>query len=180
MKFIVLASLICFLLVSAGVRGAEFDDELIAQAQAGDLQGIRQAIASGTDVNTVNRNNASLVLVAATMGYLDMLTFLLSEGADPNLPNSKGTTPVYVASQLGREDIAATLLEYGADPNIVIDAYLSTPLMAAAVNGRGEIVRLLLEHGADTDLTNNEGATVMDLVHSESQPTIAALLDAAD
>lgn len=161
-------------------RSVERNDELVDAAARGFNEAVKMAIDTGADVNTVNSNHTSLVLVAATKNNLELLRMLLSVGANPNLSNAQNATPLYAACMLGNPGIINLLLQHGADPNIAMDRYLATPLMLAAVNDRLETVKILMDFGAIPEIRNNEGKTVLDLVDPSEQPNMSALLRGLD
>ncbi len=176
MKLISISSFLLAALISAEASGLERNNLLVDSAFTGKTEVVRLSIESGSDPDTVNYNNASLVLVAAMRNNIELLTFLLNRGANPDIANNKNATPLYAASNVGSTKAVQVLLQYGADPNIAMNEYIATPLMSAAVNGYVEIVKYLLSSGARTDTKNTKGKTVLDLIdknpHSEVHSTL--------
>jgi ankyrin repeat protein len=77
-------------LQKAGAKGDDATFDLFAAIGAGDLAGVRQAIAAGADVNRINpaygSENTPLTLAAAA-AKLDIVSALLEAKADPNKPD---------------------------------------------------------------------------------------------
>ena len=112
---------------------------------------------SKTDVNRLNANGESALMIAALKGNLELATKLVEKGADIN---KTGWTPLHYAASSGYLAIIALLLDQSA----YIDAESpnrTTPLMMAAMYGSAQAVRLLLRDGADPNLKNQQGLTAL-------------------
>lgn len=90
----------------------------------------------------------SLVYLAASYGYTDMLTLLIAKNADVNLATSANVTPLFIATQRQHAEAVAILLKSNADTNIKrIDGVTA---LAMAVNKNNRIlVGMLAKHDAD-------------------------------
>ena len=112
---------------------------------------------SKTDVNRLNANGESALMIAALKGNLELATKLVEKGADIN---KTGWTPLHYAASSGHLAIIALLLDQSA----YIDAESpnrTTPLMMAAMYGSPQAVKLLLHEGADPTLRNQQGLTAL-------------------
>ena len=112
---------------------------------------------SKTDVNRLNANGESALMIAALKGNLQLATKLIDKGADIN---KTGWTPLHYAASSGHLPIIALLLDRSA----YIDAESpnrTTPLMMAAMYGSPQAVKLLLQEGADPTLKNQQGLTAL-------------------
>jgi ankyrin repeat protein len=112
---------------------------------------LRALAAAGADVNAVDPDRMTALLVAVINAHYDAAALLLELGADPNLADAAGMTPLYAAVDLntfadtpgrpmptpsgtvGAVDIVKTLLARGADPNQPLRA----PLLVR-VHDRGD------------------------------------------
>ena len=76
---------------------------------------------------------ASLALIAAWRGHLDVLQVLLALRADPDRSADDGSTPLFMAAGAGHTAVVRCLLDADADPAAVKHGGFS-PLWNAAVN----------------------------------------------
>ncbi|WP_341911364.1 ankyrin repeat domain-containing protein [Polaromonas sp. YR568] len=128
-----------------------------------------------TNVNALNANGESPLMLAAIKGQLDMVAALIKRDADVN---KTGWTPLHYAASKGHLAIMNLLLENHA----YIDAESpngTTPLMMAAQYGTGPAVQLLLDAGADPLLKNQQGLTAIDFARRVSRTESIDLIAAA-
>ncbi|MFT4242813.1 MAG: ankyrin repeat domain-containing protein [Acidovorax sp.] len=131
------------------------------------------------NVNALNAQGESPLMMAALKGNLDAVKALLARDADVN---KTGWAPLHYAASAGtpqHTQIIALLLENHA----YIDAASpngTTPLMMAAHYGSDASVQLLLDEGADPTLKNQLGLTAADFAlrvsRTESAEKIAAAI----
>jgi len=71
------------------------DGELVKQAEAGDLAGLKQAVAAGTAVDARDeKHDGTALMWAGEAGHLEVVKFLVASGADVNATNpNTGDTP---------------------------------------------------------------------------------------
>ena len=118
-----------------------------------------------TDVNKLNANGESALMVAALKGQQDVAEKLIRKGADVN---KTGWTPLHYAASGAQIEIIKMLL----DNNAYIDAESpnqTTPLMMAAMYGTSSAVKLLLHEGADPSLKNQQGLTALQFAQRSNQ-----------
>jgi ankyrin repeat protein len=128
-----------------------------------------------TNVNVLNANGESPLMLAAIKGDLDMVAALIKKDADVN---KTGWTPLHYAASKGHLAIMNLLLENHA----YIDAESpngTTPLMMAAQYGTGPAVQLLLDAGADPLLKNQQGLTAIDFARRASRTEAIDFIAAA-
>lgn len=109
--------------------------------------------APNLDVNALNADKESALMLAALRGQSDMVRTLLARDADVNQP---GWTALHYAAS-GTSSYQAEIIALLLDHYAYIDAASpngSTPLMMAAQYGTSESVELLLREGADPSLRN--------------------------
>jgi len=122
----------------------------------GHLPAVMAALTEGADINQVNANGATPLLVAAQNGHLPTVIALLTAGADFNQANIDGTTPLFIAAKKGHFPIVAALL--AADPRmrqnqaIIIDG--TTQLYIAILFGHLKVTKALLSHQMATTPDN--------------------------
>jgi ankyrin repeat protein len=144
---------------------------LMAAVNAGDVQAVRDLLASGAEVderfprvNGFNDGHTPL-LVAARDGHHEIVKVLLAAGADVNaVEPCFGAVPLHKAVYNGHADITATLV---AQPGIDLDFQGATngytPLHDALWHGYEQCARILVDAGARLDLTGHDGLTPLDL-----------------
>jgi uncharacterized protein len=132
-------------------------------------------LGSGIDVNYLNAQGESPLMMAALRGQDALVERLISRGADVN---KTGWTPLHYAATHGHLKIIGLLLENHAfiDPE---SPNGTTPLMMAAQYGTIEAVKLLLEEGAEPLLKNQLGLTAIDFAQRANRPDAVELITAA-
>ncbi|MDQ3272376.1 MAG: ankyrin repeat domain-containing protein [Pseudomonadota bacterium] len=128
-----------------------------------------------TNVNLLNAQGESALMIAALKGDLAAATSLLKREAHVN---KTGWAPLHYAATSGSLPILSLLLEQHA----YIDAESpngSTPLMMAAMYGTPQAVKLLIDAGADPSIKNQQGLTALDFARRASRPDAIDLLGAA-
>ena len=85
-------------------------------AGAGDLDRVKQYIASGGDLNQ-KAGGSTALLIAALMGQEEVAVALIDAGAEVDIPNNEGNTALSTAAFLCHEGIVQALLAKGADVN---------------------------------------------------------------
>lgn len=118
------------------------------------------------------------IMLAASLGNVELIDLLFTHGADPNKRGSSQRTALQYASEKNHIEAAKQLLAYGAD----IDAYDNgrlTPLIMAANRGYSELGLLYTERGANVNIQHVQGWTALiDAVIRDDARLVNALLDA--
>lgn len=128
-----------------------------------------------TDVNRLNAQGESPLMMAALNGRLEIASQLITRDADVN---KTGWAPLHYAATNGHLAMMTLLLDHYA----YIDAESpngSTPLMMAALYGSPEGVKLLLEAGADPLLKNQKGLSAIDFARRASRNEAISLITEA-
>jgi len=110
-------------------------------ARTGNIEAVKQHLASGMDVNENYGNGETPLFTAAAWGHKEIVELLIAAGADVNAKNHRGVTPLHMASD--HKEIAALLIAEGADVNAKNDGGW-TPLDYADDK---ETANLLRKHG---------------------------------
>ena len=125
------------------------------------------------DLNHLNANGESPLMLTALSGELELAETLVKKGADVN---KTGWTPLHYAASNGHVAVIKLLLENHA----YIDAESpngSTPLMMAGMYGSTEAVKLLLDEGADPLLKNQQGLTALEFAKTGKRPDATGILE---
>ncbi|NOR14798.1 MAG: acyltransferase family protein [Candidatus Aminicenantes bacterium] len=120
MKTATTALLVISLLTAAGCTKQENPAprvSLHAAALQGSIDGIRQHIKAGSDLNEKDVYGSTPLIIAVTFDKVEVAQALIEAGADMTITNNEGATPLHIAAFFCRTDIVKALLEKGADKN---------------------------------------------------------------
>ncbi len=119
-------------------------------ADEGNIEEVKQHLASGIDVNAKNQFGATPLHYAAKQGHTNLVALLITtEGADTNAEAYDKSTPLHSAVISGYKEVAEQLIANGADVNA--KGYEgSTPLDNAIEFKHSDTVDLLRKHGGKT------------------------------
>lgn len=148
----------------------EYPDR-IDKSQLGDV--VRLLVDAGIDVNCMDTDGMSPLMVAASYGSADGVQAFLDCGADVNYRVYQRTfddgwhspTALHHAVEDTRGDldeVIKVLIGHGADVNAVVH-YGSTPLHIAQLDP-GQLstkLQILLDHGADLHAQDGDGLTIL-------------------
>lgn len=97
----------------------ELKQELDKSAWYGSLGTVQNLIASGVDVNSINKNVGYAPLHWATLsGHFELVQYLIEQGADIEACTEDGDTPLHLSVKYEHLDIFQYLLDVGATPDI--------------------------------------------------------------
>ena len=133
----------------------------------------------GFDVNPMDKDNKSPLMIACLNGNVDAIHILVNAGADPNIQGTKGTTLIHhaVAGGCNKETLQA-IINHGSNVNATAEDCL-TPLMFACHEGNVEALNVLLNAGADPNMADSNGGTLIHLsvVRGCSKETLQTIID---
>ena len=177
---------------------------LVDAARDGDLAGVRELLALGTNPDRAIAHGSALAH-AALQGHARIVALLLESGAD--IEGGNGLSPLACAAGKGHDEIVRLLIERDADIEgdaggpgtalfqasaegqlstvrlllklgAAVDAKTekrATPLLIATANGHLDVVVQLIEAGADLDCANRSGNTAL---HYAAYNGSAAIVEA--
>ncbi|WP_299407960.1 ankyrin repeat domain-containing protein [Acaryochloris sp. IP29b_bin.148] len=152
-------------------QNAIAEQTVMASTNKGDLDAVKQLIASGANVNTVYPHMNSFLdghtplIVAARDNHGDIVQELLKAGAHVRVEDwvFKGA-PIHKATYNGNPSILKMLVEH---PNIDLDIQGPingyTPLHDALWHGFVECAEILVNAGARLDLRGHDGKLPLDI-----------------
>lgn len=68
----------------------DYNYDLMTNCVDGNLQGVKDALAYGADINTTDQQGHTPLMFAVKNGKQDIVTYLLSQGADTTLVAQDG------------------------------------------------------------------------------------------
>jgi ankyrin repeat protein len=129
----------------------ELQEKLITSAKSGDLDGIREALKKGANVEAGYGGGFKALYAASMMGQKDAVSLLLDFGANPNKIRTLDGTPLYTATYYGHKETVQVLLEKGADVCLAEkndSGKMDRPLDVARRRSFPEIEEILIKAGA--------------------------------
>lgn len=117
---------------------------------------VRLLIKLGININHINYDSFSALMLASRNGHSGTAELLIQSGADVNQRDEDGLTALRYAALFNRIEAANILLKNGADVNRR-DRYRWTPLLSAVENDNPGMARLLLNYNADPNLKTARG-----------------------
>jgi ankyrin repeat protein/HEAT repeat protein len=161
--------------------------DLMRAVEAGDTPGVRELLARGANVHaryaSAGHNAAETILMeAASRGYLDVVKTLVQNGAQVEAGDSLGMTALsYAVLSTNGNGCAQYLSGLGAStrvPVVTRDGLKSSVLSYCAFTGQLDIVRLAIEQGADVNARSSEGITpLMNAAGGGHEEVVGLLLD---
>lgn len=89
--------------------------DIFAAARSGDVQSLKNILASGIDINSKNENGHSALMLAAYNGHFDATQFLLGQGADANSIDQSSNSILMGVIFKGHTAIFELLVQAGAN-----------------------------------------------------------------
>ncbi len=133
-------------------------------AESGDVEAVREGIATGMDVNAVGFRGTTPLQIAAWYGFPKVVRELIQAGADPSLA-PHGSPPLIIAARFGHLAAVKVLVEAGAD----ITATQGEPSwIKSAILRYDEVVAYLREQGASLDIPSSQAKAALDCQAVES------------
>ena len=135
--------------------------ELLNAVLAGDVVKATTLLKNGADCNTSNDEGATLLMLAAGAGHIEIVEMLIAAGAKVDATDARGWTALMKALfnyelNRGFPDIVSALISAGADIEHQV-SYGTRPLMIAAGYGEASVVEVLLAAGVDVGAMNEGG-----------------------
>lgn len=131
-----------------------------AAAKSNNIKELKQAVASGVNIESKDRQGRTALLVATRENAIKSAQFLIDTGADVNAKDNLQDSPYLYAGAEGRLEILKMTLISGADLKS-INRYGGTALTPAAHHGHIDVVKLLLTTTIDINQVNFLGWTAL-------------------
>ena len=109
----------------------ELDEKLLDAAHGNDIEGVRETLKLGADVNAKNQQGNTALILATCYGHTEVVKFLIAAKADVNITNEYGDTALIGAGWNDYIEIAKMLKKAGAiDCNDPRDEKLNEPRLS--------------------------------------------------
>ena len=113
MKHLLLTTIAAVVLVGGGESQPKRPDISIHKAATfGNIEAVKQHLATGTDVNAKDLTGFAPLVFAASWGHKEIAELLIAKGADVNVKNS-GKTPLDWAIKQSHTETAELLHKHG-------------------------------------------------------------------
>jgi len=168
-------------LVLVGCGESASERELHKAASDGNIEAVKQHLASGTDVNA--KGGFGLTPLHFAAGFSrggvgkEIAELLIDNGADVNARDDDGWNPLHWVAFEGKQfnkEVGELLIAKGADINAGEDNAGWTPLHVAAYSGYKAAVELLAAKGADVNAKDEDGKTSLDWATHPDNPNASA------
>jgi len=104
-------------LASLAGCGRSVDQKLVAAANRGDTNDIRNLLQQGANPQALAADGWTALTMAAREGHLEAVDLLVRSGANVDAPEGGGNTALYWAAFYDHRVVAKFLLSKGADPD---------------------------------------------------------------
>lgn len=167
---------IYFLLIFSITLIKSHENNLFHAVKDGNLGLVRDlAIQKNIDINAVDNNGLTVLMIAASKGDRTVVKVLLDAGASVDTVDSSGNTALMLAIKVGSDQTVNFILE--KDDNIDIKNNSgNTPLMIAVKKGYDKIVKLLLGKSVKVNIIDNAGNTPLMVSIGKKNINITKLL----
>lgn len=163
----ILLTFCCLLFIhSCGDKNVAFNMDttqtnIIQAVKKGQVQLVEAALSEGADVNTVDDNKRSLLLIATHSNNLEMAKLLVKYGANVNQQDDIFDSPFLYGGASGYADLVKLFLSNGARFD-VFNRYNGSALIPACERGHLEVVNILANtKGFPIDHVNRLGWTAL-------------------
>jgi len=146
-----------FLALVPVISAAQALEEFLKAVNAGDAKTVAFYLDKGLDPDTADPDGNTVLMIAARLGYMDVVTLLVNRKASVARRSAHGDTALMFACLKGHLEIARLLVAHGAQ----INQTAWTPLHYAAFEGRAAVISYLIEKGADKDALAPNGFTAL-------------------
>ena len=131
---------------------------IIKVSMAGDVEQVRAFVASGENVNVVDKYGKTPLIYAVQWQHSQVVQALLEANANVNFPGGEHkTSPLIEAVIAGNEEIFSMLMKNENINYDLQDRYGRTALIWAAAKEKLSFVKALIAAGAHLDLIGKDG-----------------------
>ena len=133
-------------------------------AAAGDVDGVKELITKGADVNSKDEIGQTPLHLAARYGHSSVVERLLASSANIHAQDLYGRMALHYAAEYDRTDVAELLLDKGANVNAKSSrGWTALHCVAEYCWDNLNMAQLLVAKGADLNVEDNYSATPLDM-----------------
>jgi len=151
-------------------------DQFFNAALEGDMVFIQNSLDQGVNVNAIDPDQRTALMLAAFNGHQPIVKLLLDKGADVKMVDNVNRTALMFASTGPFNATVVELINAGSDVNATDNHENWTPVMFAAGEGQLEVVKTLVANGADISMLDVDGESALDFAKSRGHQSVAAYL----
>jgi len=151
-------------------RRKKLGEMMVKAGGDGQLRLVQQLVEGrGVDVNFVNAEWHTVLLLASLCNRVQMVDWLVAAGARVNHAHRvHGATALHVASEWGHIAVVRSLVRAGADVNqAATDELSSSPLIVACTHNRPLVADALLQAGARVGFVRKDRFTALGMACEE-------------
>jgi ankyrin repeat protein len=138
---------------------------------------VAQLINENTNVNSVDAEGRTALMLAAFNGYTSIAEKLIRAKADVNLSDQSGRTALMFASSGPFPETVQLLLDNNAETNKTDMEEHFTALMFAASEGQLDVVKLLLDKKADPFMKDIDGDDALSFARNNGHAEVVKVLE---
>lgn len=152
--------------------------------KSGDIAQFNTALQASGAASARGEMNVTPLMLAASLGNLEMVRALLKAGVDVKATDERDYTALFYGTynpelDRGYPEVVKALIEAGAEVETQI-FYGVRPLMLAAGSGEAGVVDVLLKAGADPKARNEGGRTALMMVKEKDYIEVINMLHEAE
>jgi ankyrin repeat protein len=150
-----------------------FSADILTVVKSGTVVEVQQAINSGADVNVIDENGWTPLMISAYYNPNPMvLSELINAGAEVDARVDGASPLMFAAANNMNVEVLLVLIDAGADVNARITWDGRSPLMIAAFeNQNPEVLSVLINAGADLNSRTENGKTPL-MLATENNPNV--------
>lgn len=120
------------------------EDDIFTAIQKIDYTSINVLLSDGTNIDTVDQQGNTPLMIATEVGNPRILNIILSHNPNVNMQNAQGQTALMIAAEAGQLHAVQKLLSKGAD-NTITNNEGNSALTLASKFGHKQIVTFFQE-----------------------------------
>jgi uncharacterized protein len=159
-------------------EGMMSQDAFFRAINIGDSASVQRGLRQGIDVNVLDPEGHTPLMLASFEGHASMVDVLIQAGAKIDQRDSMQRTALFYAASGTNVESVDSLLRAGADVNVKDGQEGWTPIMVAASEGHPAVVQKLLEKNPELLLRDVDGDSALDFAVQKGHREVVELLKA--
>ena len=160
------------------IEETEYKTPLVIAVRNEDVDGVRELITNGANVNGKEEDKTTPLFAAVESGDIEIVQLLLEQGAKVNARDKEKQTPIMRLDDDATPELVELLIRYGAKVNLT-DKQRNTALIMATLSATSDVIRALIDAGADVRVANKAGRTaLMNAAYDDNVANVRLLIEA--